>query len=38
MNADSILFDDTLVSNDEFPASLRPARNAHECSDAARRA
>jgi hypothetical protein len=38
MNADSLLFDDTLVSDDEFPASLRPARSPRECGDAARRA
>jgi hypothetical protein len=38
VNADSALFDDTLVSDDEFPASLRAARSPRECSDAARRA
>jgi hypothetical protein len=37
-NADHDLFDDTLVSDDEFPASIRLARSPRECSDAARRA
>ncbi len=35
---DRLLFDDTLVSDDEFPVSLRTARSPRECSDAARRA
>ncbi len=37
-NAEHDLFDETLVSEDEFPASIRLARSPRECSDAARRA
>src|SRR5262249_4729881 len=37
-NAEHALFDETLVSDDEFPASIRLARSPRECSDAARRA
>ena len=37
-DADHLLFDDTLASDDEFPASIRLARSARECGDAARRA
>ena len=37
-NADHDLFGETLVSDDEFPASIRLARSPRECSDAARRA
>ncbi|HEX4481937.1 MAG TPA: PilZ domain-containing protein [Rudaea sp.] len=36
--AEHALFDETLVSDDEFPASIRLARSPRECSDAARRA
>jgi Atypical PilZ domain, cyclic di-GMP receptor len=37
-NAEHDLFDETLVSEDEFPASIRLARSPRECSEAARRA
>ena len=37
-SAEETLFSDTLVSDEEFPVSIRLARSPRECSDAARRA